>query len=109
MQPAPSAFLASAAACSDLIHNIIPSHLQGTLVPNVSDARALWTHGYDMTPPEGTAQQVQRSWDSIKVSVTAERFLENASDERDYRLAFVQPFQRSPVLGYRHSQFHRWA
>ena len=83
VQLAPSAFLASAAACSDMIHNIIPSHLQGTPVPNVSDAKALWTHGHDMPPPEANAQQVQRSWDSIKVTLTAERLLENASDERD--------------------------
>ena len=44
-----------------------------------------------MPPPDGTAQQVQRSWDSVKVSVTAEKLLENASDERDQarlRVAF---------------------
>ena len=44
-----------------------------------------------MSPPEGNAQQVQRTWDSIKVSVTAESLLENASDERDrahFRAAF---------------------
>ena len=65
------AFLASAAAaCSDLIDCIILSHLRGTHVPNLSYANALWSHGHDMSPPE-----VQRTWDSIKVLVTAESLL----------------------------------
>ena len=83
MQLAPSAFLASAAACSDLVHRIVPSHLQGIPLPYLPDAMTQWSDGYDdLSPPEDTAPQSQRVWDTLKVSVTAERLLENAPDVR---------------------------
>ena len=82
VQLAPSAFLASAAACLDLVYHILPSHLEGTPIPSLSEAKVQWSGDHDLSPPEGTAQRLQRAWDALKVSVTAERLLANAPDER---------------------------
>ena len=46
VQLVPSAFLASAAATSNLVHCIILSHLQGSPVPNIDDAKVLWSEGH---------------------------------------------------------------
>lgn len=35
----------------DLVHCIIPSHLQGSPVPKIDDAKVLWSEGHDCTPP----------------------------------------------------------
>ena len=40
VQLAPSALLASAAACHNLVHRIVPTYLQGLLLPHRSEARA---------------------------------------------------------------------
>ena len=82
MQLAPSAFLASAAACSVLVHQIVPAHLQDTPILHQSDALAKWSHGHDLSPPDGLAQQKQRVWDTLKVSVTVNTLFEAASDEK---------------------------
>ena len=79
---APSAFLASAAAAYDLVHLIIPPHFRSFSIPSVDDARALWSQGHDLSPPEGTVQQHQKAWDTIKVMGIADHLLENASDTR---------------------------
>ncbi len=47
VQLAPSAFLASAAASSDLVHHIIPRHFQGSPIPNVEDVKLLWAAGHE--------------------------------------------------------------
>ena len=53
---APSAFLASVAAAYDLVHLIIPPHFRSFSIPSMDDARALWSQGHDLSPPEGTVQ-----------------------------------------------------
>ena len=82
VQLAPSAFLASAAACSDLIQLVVPSHLLGIPPPGLSDAKALWSYGHNLSAPEGVAQRAQKSWDTVRVSVVSEALLENAPDDR---------------------------
>ena len=54
---APSAFLASAAACSDLIHQIVSSYLQNSPILHWSDALAKWSFRHDLSLPHGTSQQ----------------------------------------------------
>ena len=56
VQLAPSAFLVSAAACSDFVHQIVPAHFQDTPVLHQFDALVKWSHGHDLSPPLGTAQ-----------------------------------------------------
>ena len=80
VQLAPSAFLASAAASSDLVHHIVPLRLQGSPLPNVDDASVLWSKDHNRAPPEGVAQHQQKTWDIPKTSALAESLLENAPD-----------------------------
>ena len=82
VQLAPSAFLASATASSDLVHHIIPPHLQSYPIPNLDDARAQWSQGHNLSPPEGSAQRHQKAWDTPKVTEMAVNLLENAPDAR---------------------------
>ena len=60
VQLAPSAFLASVTACSELITHILPPHLScSTSTPHQDEALALWSRGHDTArrhypiPPEG--------------------------------------------------------
>ena len=80
VQLAPSAFLASAAACPVLVHRILPPHLQSAPISNVDDGVAVWAQGHDQRPPEGSGSCLQKSWDAVKVSATAKALLENAQD-----------------------------
>jgi len=82
VQLAPSAFLASAAASSDLVYHIVPPQLQGSPMPHVEDAQRLWAKGHDRAPPEGVAQNRQKAWDTLRASASAEALLENAPDPR---------------------------
>ena len=80
VQLAPSAFLASAAGSSDLVHDILPPHLQNTPLPNLDDALLLWSQGHDQSPPVGPASHRQKAWDTPKVSAVADALLDNAPD-----------------------------
>ena len=82
VQLAPSAFLASAVAASDLVHRIVPSHLQGSPLPHVCDAEDLWSEGDVQASPVGSAQHQQKAWDFPKASALAGSILESAPDSR---------------------------
>ena len=92
VQLALSAFLASAAASSSLINQILPQSLQGTPIPNVDDAMALWSSNHSHPPPDRDVHHLQKSWDTICASATADNLLENAPDAqtRSHLLAYVQ-------------------
>ena len=80
VQLAPSAFLASAAASSDLTHHILPPRFQSTELPYVEDATKVWSMGLDLPPPSGLASHRQKAWDAPKVSATADTLLKEAPD-----------------------------
>ena len=81
VQLAPSAFLASAAACSELITHILPPHLScSTSTPHQDEALSLWSRGHDTPPPEGTARYRQKAWDSVRVVASVDNLLEDAPD-----------------------------
>ena len=82
VQLAPSAFLASAAASSAVVHYIIPPALQGSPISNREDAMDHWSEGHSEAPPEGLAQHRQKNWDTIKTTVSANLLLETAPDPR---------------------------
>ena len=63
MQLAPSAFLASAAASSTLVHQIPPPPFSDTDLPSFQEALALWTDSCNQSPPEGITSYHQKSWD----------------------------------------------
>ena len=79
---APSAFLASAAASSDLVHQILPPRLQSATLLYVPEATELWAQGHDHPPPDDEASHCQKNWDIPRVSAVAEDLLQNAVDAR---------------------------
>ena len=60
-QLAPSAFLASAAGCSELVAQILPPQMQGVLNPSRDAALTAWQHGHDEVPPSGAASHRQKA------------------------------------------------
>ena len=81
VQLAPSAFLASAAASSELIQNILPARLQSQPIPSYDSALCIWSQDLDHPPPSGPAACIQKNWDACKVEKTADSLLENAPDD----------------------------
>ena len=81
--------LLSAAACSDLISIILPSHLSNISNPHLDVARSLWSKDNTIPAPEGTGQHRQKAWDSIKVSATFTKLLEDSSDEKSHARLLV--------------------
>ena len=55
-----------------------PGHTNSALVRCLGK----WSYGHDLSPPHGTAQQWQRAWDTLKVSVTVNTLFEAASDDK---------------------------
>jgi len=81
-QLAPSAFLASAAGCSDLVHQILPSHLLDIPIPGTEAALAIWSQGHDEPPPSGAPSHSQKAWDRPHVQAVYEALLEASPDPR---------------------------
>ena len=79
VQLAPSAFLASAAASSNLVSQILPARLQSLPAPYLDVALSRWSHGHDISPPSGSTQKawddtiacIQKAWDDTIVSTAA--------------------------------------
>ena len=68
MQLAPSAFLASAAASSELAHLILPANMQPPQLSYVDEALAAWSQGCQEQPPTDAAAHHQKTWDSQRLS-----------------------------------------
>ena len=82
VQLAPSAYLASAAGCSELIHQILPSHLLETLDPNIESALSIWSQGHANPPPPATSSSHQRVWDAPKIEATFNLIFDCASNQQ---------------------------
>ena len=83
VQLAPSAYMASAAACSELVSIVLPPQLQDfTASAYLDEARAQWSCGHDLPPPEGTGQQLQKAWDAVRVTAIKDKLLQDAPDAR---------------------------
>ena len=80
VQLAPSAFLASAAASSDLVLQILPPWLQGYPICFVDEALTCWSEGCQEAPPVGTAKYKQKAWDSPRVLATVSTLLSKSTD-----------------------------
>ena len=78
VQLAPSAFLASAASSSDLVHRILPPLLQSAPLSYVEDAVVSWSQGHNQPLPVGTASYRQKTWDAPRVSASAFALLDSA-------------------------------
>ena len=72
---APSAFLASSHASSELVSAILPSHLNSLPLPFIDEAAACWSQSHDSEPPVGTGACKQKSWDAPRASATAKQMM----------------------------------
>ena len=79
-QLAPSAFLASAAGCSELVDQILPSHLQGTPDPALGLALSSWQQDHDEPPPPPSVSHRQSVWDSPGIHATYDSLLDASPD-----------------------------
>ena len=70
VQLALSAYLASAACCSELIPLILPPHLTTSANPLVEEALSLWQATHDNSPPSHPSSHRQRVWDSAVVEAS---------------------------------------
>ena len=80
VQLAPSAFLASAAGSSDLIHQILPPRLRDTPYPTTAVALSLWSQGHNGPPPPAQTCSRQKAWDNPRVLAAYENLLDAAPD-----------------------------
>ena len=77
VQLSSSSFLASTAASSDLVHQILPSRLHAAPSPYLADAEAEWSYDHDQPPPTAPTSHRQKSWDLCKVGHTTHYHLYN--------------------------------
>ena len=82
VQLAPSAFLASAAGCSELIHNILPPRLHNINDPHTEAALACWSGHHDLPPPTAPESHYQRVWDSTRIEATFQNLVETAQNQQ---------------------------
>ena len=78
---APSAYLASAAASSTLVHQILPPQFSDTDLPCFQETLALWTNSCNQSPPEGITSYHQKSWDIPTILAIKENLLNSATNE----------------------------
>ena len=99
---APSAYLASAAASSQLIHLILPTRLRSQPFPELEAALSLWTQGHDHPPPLGKTISIQKMWNTLVRRTIL--LLENAAND----MVYAQLQQMSLVCGYMLSPISSW-
>ena len=80
VQLAPSAFLASAAGSSDLIHQILPPWLHDMPYSASNDALNIWSQDHTEPPPSAPICWRQKAWDNPWVRATYENLLDSAPD-----------------------------
>ena len=84
VQLAPSAFLALAASCHNLVHYIIPNYIPpgppATL--NWSEAQGKCASTPNLVPPVEAEQKSQRAWDIPRVTATMDDRLDNTVGAR---------------------------
>ena len=79
VQLAPSAYLASAAASSTLVFQILPP--QFTDLPSFQKALTLWSNSCNQSPPEGITSYYQKSWDIPTILAMKENLLNSATND----------------------------
>ena len=79
---APSAFLASAAGSTDLVHDILPPRLQNASYQVQGEALECWSQGHNAPPPSAPTSHRQRAWDEPRVAAAADALLGAATDDR---------------------------
>ena len=80
VQLAPFAFLASAAASSNLVHQILPDNLRGTTYTSREEAMAAWRQCSDLNPPPPPPPPSSKDLGLPQVLAIAGSLLEKAPD-----------------------------
>ena len=80
VQLAPSAFLASAAASSPLIQQLLPGRLTGVSYVPKEDALNLWLQSVDCPPPASPRDRKQQAWDEPQYKATYHTLIESAGN-----------------------------
>lgn len=80
---APSAFLASAAGCTDLLTRILPDRLKDIPYPFVEAAEQEWRKGHSEQLPSGLPRTQQKAWDAPRVQGTYHDLLSGATSHKE--------------------------
>ena len=78
-QLAPSAYLASAAGCSELIQLILPIKLRGLTDSYFATRVEVWKQGSSIDAPCPSQLTHKHAWDSVVVETNYESLLENGA------------------------------
>ena len=80
-QLALSAFMASSAGSSDLVHQILPPHM---VAPNpaLQSALTAWHQGHAEPPPSIPTSHHQKVWDAPRIWATYDTLLDESSNAR---------------------------
>ena len=97
-QLAPSAFLASAAGCFELIAKILTPQMQGVLNPSRDAALTAWQHGHDEVPPSSAASHRQKAWDAPLIQGTYDALM----------MAAFNPSTRARLLAVASKEAGAW-
>ena len=106
VQLAPSAFLASAAACSVLIHQIILEWLSGVWCTFQDDALDMWSQSQETSTSEEIESLRQISWDTPLVRAAYNQLLR--CSVRSFSSSFAMQHGKNLVPGSMPSQCHLW-
>ena len=74
--------LASVAGRSELIRQVLHSHLLDAADPNIEVALSLWSQGHDNPPPSPPSSSRQRVWDDPKIEAMYKTIFENAPNQQ---------------------------
>ena len=107
-QLAPSAFLASAAGCSELVAQILPPQMQGVPNPSRDAALVAWQHGHSEVP-SGAASHRQKAWDAPLIQVTYDALMGAAYNPSILELIFWLWHPKRLVRGLLPCQSPPWA
>ena len=81
VQVAPSAYLSSTAATSNLVTAILPNSYHSIPVPSADIALAKWSQDHNGPPCQGQGTHREKNWDGISCTATASSLLDSATDE----------------------------
>ena len=105
---APSAYLASAAASSTLVHQILPPQFSDTDLPCFQEALALWTNSCNQSPPEGITSYHQKSWDIPTILAIKENLLNSATNESSKSRLLAAFSEESGIWGLMRCRYLHW-
>ena len=83
-QVAPSAYLSSTAATTDLVTAILPASHHSIPIPSADIALVKWSQDHNTSPPQGQGACREKNWDGISSLTTASSLLDKAADEVEH-------------------------